>query len=90
VLVRCRSWRAEDTRHSRRLLDHFGLSVPVTSVFEHNERKRIPGLLKRLHEGDSIALVTDAGRRVSDPGYPLVRAAVAEGLRVESVPGPAR
>jgi len=80
---------AEDTRHTRRLLEHFGLAVPVTSVFEHNERMRIPGLLKRLHEGDSVALVTDAGSPgVSDPGYPLVRAAVAEGLRVESVPGP--
>jgi 16S rRNA (cytidine1402-2'-O)-methyltransferase len=80
---------AEDTRHTRRLLEHFGLSVPVTSVFEHNERARIPGLLQRLHGGDSVALVTDAGSPgVSDPGYPLVRAAVAEGLRVESVPGP--
>ncbi len=80
---------AEDTRHTRRLLVHFGIMVPVTSVFEHNERARIPGLLKRLHEGDAVALVTDAGSPgVSDPGYTLVRAAVAEGLRVESVPGP--
>ncbi len=80
---------AEDTRHTRRLLEHFGLSVPVTSVFEHNERARIPGLLRRLEEGDSVALVTDAGSPgVSDPGYPLVRAAVAAGVRVESVPGP--
>jgi 16S rRNA (cytidine1402-2'-O)-methyltransferase len=80
---------AEDTRHTRRLLDHFGLRVPVTSLFEHNERARVPGLVRRLRDGDSIALVTDAGSPgISDPGYPLVRAAVAEGLRVESVPGP--
>jgi 16S rRNA (cytidine1402-2'-O)-methyltransferase len=80
---------AEDTRHTRRLLEHFGLSVPVTSLFEHNERARIPGLLRRLLDGDSVALVTDAGSPgVSDPGFPLVRAAVAEGIRVESVPGP--
>lgn len=80
---------AEDTRHTRRLLEHFGLAVPVTSVFEHNERARIPGLLKRLHDGDSVALVTDAGSPgISDPGYPLVRAAVEDGIRVESVPGP--
>jgi len=80
---------AEDTRHTRRLLEHYGLSVPVTSLFEHNERARIPGLLRRLHGGESVALVTDAGSPgVSDPGFPLVRAAVAEGLRVESVPGP--
>jgi 16S rRNA (cytidine1402-2'-O)-methyltransferase len=80
---------AEDTRHTRRLLEHFGLSVPVTSLFEHNERARIPGLMRRLLEGDSVALVTDAGSPgVSDPGFPLVRAAVAEGIRVESVPGP--
>lgn len=79
---------AEDTRHTRRLLEHFGVRVAVTSLFEHNERARIPGLLRRLKEGDAVALVTDAGSPgVSDPGYPLVRAAIAEGLRVESVPG---
>jgi 16S rRNA (cytidine1402-2'-O)-methyltransferase len=80
---------AEDTRHTRRLLAHFGISVPVTSLFEHNERSRVPGLIRRLREGRSVALVTDAGSPgVADPGFPLVRAAVAEGLRVESVPGP--
>jgi 16S rRNA (cytidine1402-2'-O)-methyltransferase len=80
---------AEDTRHTRRLLDHYGISVPVTSLFEHNERTRAPGLVRKLEEGRSIALVTDAGSPgVADPGFPLVRAAVAAGLRVESVPGP--
>ncbi len=80
---------AEDTRHTRRLLERFGISVPVVSLFEHNERARIPGLIRRLHAGEDVAVVTDAGSPgISDPGYPLVRAAVAEGLRVESLPGP--
>lgn len=80
---------AEDTRRTRRLLDHFGISVPVLSLFEHNERARIPGLLRRLGDGDSVALVTDAGSPgIADPGFPLVRAAIAAGIRVESVPGP--
>ncbi len=79
---------AEDTRHTRRLLEHFGITASVTSLFEHNERARIPGLLRRLESGDSVALVTDAGSPgVSDPGFPLVRAAIAAGIRVESVPG---
>ncbi len=80
---------AEDTRHTRRLLEHYGISAPVTSLFEHNERTKVPALLRKLKEGLSIALVTDAGSPgIADPGFPLVRAAVAEGLRVESVPGP--
>lgn len=80
---------AEDTRHTRRLLQHYGLSKPTVSLFEHNERGRIPGLLRRLESGESVALVTDAGSPgIADPGYPLVRAAIEAGLRVESVPGP--
>ncbi len=79
---------AEDTRRTRRLLEHFGLATPIVSLFEHNERARIPGLLARLAGGDSVAVVTDAGSPgISDPGYPLVRAAAAAGFRVESVPG---
>jgi 16S rRNA (cytidine1402-2'-O)-methyltransferase len=80
---------AEDTRHTRRLLDHFGIRASLVSLFEHNERSRVPGLVARLKDGDSVAVVTDAGSPgVADPGFPLVRAAVEEGLRVESVPGP--
>jgi 16S rRNA (cytidine1402-2'-O)-methyltransferase len=80
---------AEDTRRTRRLLEHFGLTTAVVSLFEHNERARIPGLLKRLSGGESVAVVTDAGSPgISDPGYPLVRAAIEAGLRVESIPGP--
>jgi len=80
---------AEDTRRARRLLDRYGIEARVVSLFEHNERARIPELLRRVREGASLAVVTDAGSPgVSDPGFPLVRAAVAEGIRVESVPGP--
>ncbi len=80
---------AEDTRHTRRLLDHFGIRASLVSLFEHNERSRAAGLVERLKQGESIAVVTDAGSPgIADPGFPLVRAAVAEGVRVESVPGP--
>jgi 16S rRNA (cytidine1402-2'-O)-methyltransferase len=80
---------AEDPRHTRRLLERHGIEARVTRLFEHNERARVPELIARLKAGESVAVVTDAGSPgVSDPGYPLVRAAIAEGLRVESVPGP--
>lgn len=80
---------AEDTRRTRRLLAHYGISVPVVSLFEHNERQRVPGLVRRLEAGESLAVVTDAGSPgVADPGFRLVRAATEAGLRVESVPGP--
>ena len=80
---------AEDTRHTRRLLDHFGIRAALVSLFEHNERAKVSGLVGRLRAGESIAIVTDAGSPgIADPGFPVVRAAVAEGLRVESVPGP--
>jgi 16S rRNA (cytidine1402-2'-O)-methyltransferase len=80
---------AEDTRHTRRLLDHFGISAKLVSLFEHNERARSGMLVERLLGGESVAIVTDAGSPgIADPGYPVVRAAVAEGIRVESIPGP--
>lgn len=80
---------AEDTRHTRRLLDHYGISASLVSLFEHNERARTPALIERLKRGDSVAIVTDAGSPgIADPGYPVVRAAVAAGVPVESVPGP--
>jgi 16S rRNA (cytidine1402-2'-O)-methyltransferase len=80
---------AEDTRRARRLLTHFGIQVSVTSLFEHNERARIPRLLNKLASGESVAVITDAGSPgISDPGYPLVRAAIEDGYRVESIPGP--
>jgi len=80
---------AEDTRHTRRLLQHFGIPAQVVSLHEHNERARAASLVERVLSGQDVALVTDAGSPgIADPGYPVVRAAVAAGVRVESVPGP--
>lgn len=79
---------AEDTRHSRRLLDHFRINTPVSSYHEHNEARETPRLIARLVAGDSIALISDAGTPlISDPGSRLVRAAIDAGLRVVPVPG---
>jgi 16S rRNA (cytidine1402-2'-O)-methyltransferase len=80
---------AEDTRHTRRLLQHFGISAQVVSLHEHNERARATSLVEQVREGRNVALVTDAGSPgIADPGFPVVRAAIAAGVRVESVPGP--
>jgi len=78
----------EDTRHTRRLLDHFGISKPVISYHEHNELKRTGELAERLSRGESIALVTDAGTPgISDPAYRIVVAAIERGVTVTPVPG---
>jgi len=82
---------AEDTRRLRGLLQRLGLTIParVVSYFEGNEAERTPELLAALADGARVLLVTDAGMpSVSDPGYRLVVAAVAEGYRVTAVPGP--
>jgi 16S rRNA (cytidine1402-2'-O)-methyltransferase len=79
---------AEDTRHTAKLLTHYDIRTPTTSLHEHNEHEKVPGLVAKLHAGASIALVTDAGTpAVSDPGYRLVSAAIAAGIRVEAIPG---
>jgi 16S rRNA (cytidine1402-2'-O)-methyltransferase len=79
---------AEDTRHTAKLLSHFDIRTPTTSFYEQVEQEKTPRLLARLAAGDSIALVSDAGTPgVSDPGYRLVIAALAAGVRVEAVPG---
>jgi 16S rRNA (cytidine1402-2'-O)-methyltransferase len=79
---------AEDTRHSRRLLDHYRIATPLRSYHEHNEAKETPRLVARLLAGDSIALISDAGTPlISDPGSRLVGAAVDAGVRVVPVPG---
>jgi len=79
----------EDTRHTGRLLHALGIRKPLLSLHEHNERRRIPELLAALEAGETIAVASDAGTPlVSDPGYPLVRAAVEAGHRVEPIPGP--
>jgi 16S rRNA (cytidine1402-2'-O)-methyltransferase len=80
---------AEDTRRTRRLLQHLGIHNELISVHEHNERSRVPELLQKLARDCSIALVTDAGTPlISDPGYRLVRAAREAGYRIVPVPGP--
>lgn len=79
----------EDTRHSGRLLANLGLKKRLVSLHEHNERRRIPELVAALARGETIAVVSDAGTPLlSDPGYPLTRAAIAAGARIEPIPGP--
>lgn len=79
---------AEDTRHSRRLLDHYKISTPLSSYHEHNEAKETPRLVARLRAGDSIALISDAGTPlISDPGSRLVAAAVEADVAVIPIPG---
>lgn len=80
---------AEDTRRTGRLLQHYSISTRTTSLHEHNEHEKGPRLVQRLLDGESIALVSDAGTPlISDPGGALVAAARLAGVRVESVPGP--
>lgn len=80
---------AEDTRHSAKLLRHFGVSTPMESLHEHNERQKLPGLLQRLQRGENLALICDAGTPlISDPGYPLVTAVHGDKIPVLAVPGP--
>lgn len=79
---------AEDTRRTARLLAHFGIQTPTLSFHEHNARSRVPGLVRRLQAGDSVALVSDAGTPVlSDPGLELIQACIRDGLTVDPVPG---
>jgi 16S rRNA (cytidine1402-2'-O)-methyltransferase len=80
---------AEDTRHTRHLLDRYEISTPATAYHEHNEAKTTPRLVARLLEGASLALVSDAGTPlVSDPGARLVRAAIDAGVPIVPIPGP--
>src|SRR5271163_4576945 len=89
VLRECDVVAAEDTRHSGRLLQHFGISKPLLSYFQFNEARRSEEILGRLGRGEKVALVTDAGSPgISDPGERVVKAAIAAGLRVEAVAGP--
>ena len=79
----------EDTRHTRKLLNHFEIRTPTTSYHEHNETAKTGVLMTRLHEGRHLALVSDAGTPlVSDPGYRLVSACREEKIAVYPVPGP--
>jgi 16S rRNA (cytidine1402-2'-O)-methyltransferase len=80
---------AEDTRHTRQLLSHFGIEQSLVALHEHNEADIAERIVARLQAGESLALVSDAGTPlVSDPGFRLVAAARAAGIRVSPVPGP--
>jgi len=80
---------AEDTRHSRPLLQHFGITTSMVSLHEHNEREQCQRILGWLAAGQSVALISDAGTPlISDPGYHVVRQAREQGLAVVPVPGP--
>lgn len=89
VLCKVEAICAEDTRHSKQLLAHFGIERPLLALHEHNEDAIAQRIVARLLAGQSLALVSDAGTPlVSDPGFRLVRAARAAGVRVSPVPGP--
>jgi 16S rRNA (cytidine1402-2'-O)-methyltransferase len=89
TLTECELIAAEDTRRTRKLLSHYGISRPLVSCYEHNEEKRIPALLDALREGKDVALVSDAGSPgISDPGFRLVREALDQGIPVTALPGP--
>lgn len=80
---------AEDTRVSRKLLAHYGITTPLVAYHEHNAAEMRPKIIARLKEGQALALISDAGTPlVSDPGYRLVEAVLAEGFNVVPVPGP--
>jgi 16S rRNA (cytidine1402-2'-O)-methyltransferase len=80
---------AEDTRHSRKLLTHFGITARLVSYYDQVEHHKAPKLVEQLQAGRSIALISDAGTPgIADPGYRLVRAAIEAGISVVPVPGP--
>jgi 16S rRNA (cytidine1402-2'-O)-methyltransferase len=89
VLKECDLIACEDTRHTRKLLNHYGIEKRLVSYHDHNEASRCGELIARLREGLNVALISDAGMPlVADPGYRLVRAAIAEGISVQPIPGP--
>ncbi len=80
---------AEDTRQTKKLLNHYNISTPTLSYFEHNRFTRIPQIIDHLNMGKDVAVVTDAGTPgISDPAYKLIRAAIEANGRVEAIPGP--
>ncbi len=79
---------AEDTRKTRKLLTHYEIRTPLTSFFEGNQQSKTEKLIERLKDGESIALVSDAGTpTISDPGYPLLRQCISDEVRIVPVPG---
>lgn len=80
---------AEDTRHTRKLLNHYGIHTKTISYFEHNEIQRSKMLIKRLKEGENIALVPDSGTpAISDPGYIIINECISAGISIVPIPGP--
>jgi len=80
---------AEDTRHSKKLLNHYGIKRPLISYYEHNRFTRIPRIIAHLNDGKDVAVISDAGTPgISDPAYKLTRAAITADIRVETIPGP--
>ena len=80
---------AEDTRHTKRLMEHYAIRNKMISFHEHNEKQRTGELLERLEKGDSIAIVSDAGTpTLSDPGYRLIKAVASSDIHIVPIPGP--
>ena len=79
---------AEDTRHAAILLKHYNITIPTTSYFDFNKEKKTPGLIKKLLQGQSIAVISDAGTPgISDPAFYFVREAIRQDIPVEAIPG---
>jgi 16S rRNA (cytidine1402-2'-O)-methyltransferase len=88
ILRRVERIACEDTRHSGRLLKHLSIDARTVSLHDHNERQRTPELIADLEDGQSVALISDAGTPLlSDPGFHLVREAIARGIEVQPIPG---
>jgi 16S rRNA (cytidine1402-2'-O)-methyltransferase len=88
TLRRVKVIAAEDTRHTRPLMQHLGIDTPLVALHDHNERTAVDGLVARMAAGDDVALVSDAGTPlISDPGFRLVRAARVAGIKVSPIPG---
>jgi len=80
---------AEDTRQTKKLLNHYNITTSTLSYYEHNRFTRIPQIVNHLNTGKDVAVVTDAGTPgISDPAYKLIRAAIETNARVEAIPGP--
>ncbi|MGI6450550.1 MAG: 16S rRNA (cytidine(1402)-2'-O)-methyltransferase [Desulfitobacteriia bacterium] len=80
---------AEDTRHSRKLLNHYGIKTPLLSYYQHNERQRTAEIIQRLKKGENGALISDAGMPgISDPGQVLIQQCLAENIKIDVLPGP--
>ena len=89
ILENCDIVAAEDTRHTQKLLMHFGIKKPLISYYEHNKASRGPILIEKLQNGENIALVSDAGTPgISDPGADLIKLAIDADIQVSMAPGP--